>query len=326
MSETEIVRKALDKVLGGSQLDAAEIYALADIDTPDGKEALLDAAEKITARYAPRRFDSCTIINARSGKCPENCKWCAQSAHFSTGCDSYDIVAHDEALASARYNADHGIMRFSLVASGRTTRGKTLDAMCGMLDEISRDGRISTCASLGLLGREELQKLYDSGTHRYHCNLETAPSYFASLCTSHTMDDKIRTIMTAKEIGFEVCSGGIIGMGETRRHRAELALKLREIEPVSIPINILSPIKGTPLQDTPPISDEEILLTVAIFRFAHPAVTLRFAGGRARLPREVQLRAMKVGINGAIVGDLLTTIGSTWAEDKALVRDAGYEF
>ncbi len=326
MSETEIIEKALLKVLDGRQLDDKEIYQLAEIETEEGKQALLDAAAKLTAHFAPRRFDSCTIINARSGKCSENCKWCAQSGHYSTGCHTYDIVGHDEAIAAARHNAGQGIMRFSLVASGKATKGKALEEMCRILDEIHNEGCLSTCASLGLLNVEELQKLYDTGCHRYHCNLETAPSYFGHLCTSHTIDDKIATIKAAKKIGFEVCSGGIIGMGESRRQRAELALKLREVEPVSIPVNILCPIKGTPLQDTPPISDEEILIAIAIFRFAHPRTVLRFAGGRARLSREVQLKAMRVGVNGAITGDLLTTTGSGVEEDKALVKDAGYDF
>lgn len=326
MSETEIIEKALFKVLDGRQLEDEEIYKLAETDTEEGKQALLDAAAKLTAHFVPRRFDSCTIINARSGKCSENCKWCAQSGHYSTGCHTYDIVGHDEAISVARHNAGQGIMRFSLVASGKATKGKALEEMCRILDEIHDEGNISTCASLGLLNAEELQKLYDTGCHRYHCNLETAPSYFGHLCTSHTIDDKITTIKAAKKIGFEVCSGGIIGMGESRRQRAELALKLREVEPVSIPVNILSPIKGTPLQDTPPISDEEILIAIAIFRFAHPRTVIRFAGGRARLSREVQLKAMRVGINGAITGDLLTTTGSGVEEDKALAKDAGYDF
>ena len=324
--EIETVGRALAKVLSDGQLDENELYALADIETPEGKKALLDAAAEITAAFVPRKFDSCTIVNARSGKCSENCKWCAQSAHYHTGCDTYDIVEHDEAIAAARYNAERGVGRFSLVASGRTTHGAALDGMCRILEEVNAEGNIRTCASLGLLDAADLRKLYNSGCRRYHCNLETSPTYFGKLCTTHTIDDKIATIREAKRIGFEVCSGGIIGMGETRRQRAELALKLREVEPVSIPINILSPIKGTPLQDTPPISDEEILIAIALFRFAHPRVTLRFCGGRARLSRPTQLRAMKVGVNGAIVGDLLTTIGSTIDQDKALAAEAGYQF
>lgn len=325
MEEKKLIQSALQKVLAGQQLDADTLYALAEIDSEEGKIALLEGAKQITAKFAPRKFDSCSIVNARSGLCSENCKWCAQSSHFATGCDTYEAVDPHEALHVARYNAKQGIGRYSLVASGRAVKGRALTQICHLLTEAHKEN-ISTCASLGLLNEAELQELWDAGVHRYHCNLETAPSYFGELCTTHSHADKIATINAARKIGFEICSGGIIGMGETRRQRVELAIVLREIEPASIPINILAPIPGTPLENTPLISDEEILLAVALFRFAHPAVVLRFAGGRARLSRDVQLEAMKIGVNGAIVGDLLTTIGSTVAEDKALVEEAGYEF
>lgn len=324
--ELALISNCLDSVLAGKTLGEDELYALADINTSEGKEALLRAASEITKNFVPEKFDTCSIVNARSGLCSENCKWCAQSRHYSTDCDTYELVDRDEALHVARYNAERGVGRYSLVASGRAVKGKALDYMCSILKEVGTEDKISTCASMGLLGEEELQKLYDAGVRRYHCNLESAPSYFKTLCTTHTIEDKIKTIETARKLGFSICSGGIIGMGESRRQRMELAITLRRIEPASIPINILCRIPGTPLQNVEVLSDEEILITIALFRFAHPKVTLRFAGGRARLPLEVQRRALEIGINGAIVGDLLTTIGSTIKDDKALVESAGYTF
>lgn len=311
-----------DKVLGGGQLTEDEVYALCDMPSAD----LREAAAEVTSKFCEPVFDSCSIVNARSGKCSENCKWCAQSAHYHTGCDEYSIINREECLRSARLNSSQGVKRFSLVASGRSVKGDALRQMCAILKEAKETTGIFTCASMGLLNADEMQQLYDSGVRRYHCNLETAPSHFRTLCTTHTIDDKLATIEHARKLGMEVCSGGIIGMGETKRQRAEFALELRKAHPHSIPINILSPIPGTPLADQAPISDDEIIDTVALFRMAHPQVTLRFAGGRARLSRDTQLECMRVGMNGGLVGDLLTTIGSSVDEDKAMINQAGYQF
>ena len=320
-----LISRLKSKILDGGDIDDNEAYALAET-LPESADALREAAAEITACLCSRTFDSCSIVNARSGLCSENCKWCAQSKHHSTACETYDLIDHDECLAAARDNRSTGVRRFSLVASGRAVKGNALKSMCALLREAKETTGISTCASLGLLDRDDLQLLWDAGVRRYHCNLETAPSHFVKLCTTHTIDNKIKTIRAAKEIGFEVCSGGIIGMGETRRQRVEFALKLREVEPHSIPINILSPIPGTPLEHQEAISDDDILDTVALFRFIHPRTQLRFAGGRKRLSRDLQLKAMKIGINGGIVGDLLTTLGSTVADDKRLIDEAGYTF
>lgn len=325
--ETALVEAALAAVIEeGRDLTENEAYSLAELETAEGLKALRDGAARITRAFVKPVFDSCSIVNARSGKCSENCKWCAQSAHFHTGCDTYDIIGREECLEAARANASAGIRRFSLVASGRAVRGKALTAMCSMLREAKEATGLFTCASLGLLGREELQELWDAGVRRYHCNLETAPSLFATLCTTHAIEDKLRTIDTAREIGFTICSGGILGMGESRRQRAEFALTLRRAKPDSIPLNILSPIPGTPLESTPLLDEDEFIDAVALFRFVHPRTDLRFAGGRARLSREAQIEAMRVGINSGIVGDLLTTLGSTVARDKAIIEEAGLKF
>lgn len=317
------VQTLKDKVLSGGDITFDEALSLLDV---SDKVSLYEAAEAITREKCGDDFDSCSIINVKSGRCPENCKWCAQSAHYSTGCDTYDLISPAKCLEVARFNAAKKIKRLSLVASGRSVKGDTLDRICGILKDIKEQTGISTCASLGLLGEEELRLLWNSGVRRYHCNIETAPSRFPDLCTTHTIDDKIATIRIAKKIGFEVCSGGIIGMGETPRQRVEFAWKLKEVGPRSIPINILCPIPGTPLADIAPLEEDDILVTIAIFRFIHPSVQLRFAGGRAHLSRQAQLRAVRIGINGGIVGDLLTTVGSKIDEDRELVAEAGLRF
>lgn len=324
--EISFIEACAAQILGGASLDENTLYELARVESPEAIAVLEERAAEITRRFCSRKFDTCSIVNARSGRCSENCKWCAQSAHFDTGCATYAIVDRDEALHVARYNAERGVGRFSMVASGRAVRGEALEDICSILEYVGTHDGIATCASLGLLGEDELRRLRATGAVRYHCNLETAPSYFGKLCTTHTIEDKLATIDTARRLGFEICSGGIIGMGETRRQRMELAVTLRRAMPVSIPINVLCPIPGTPLADQPLISEDEILLTVALFRFAHPTVQLRFAGGRSRMSREGLLKAFRIGINGAIVGDLLTTIGSTIADDRQLVDEAGYEW
>lgn len=316
-----IVERLKQRVLRGESLTRTEIMELADTKE---REALYKAAGEITCHFGKPSFNPCSIINARAGKCSENCKWCAQSGHYRTGSEVHDIVPADKVVAQAKRDEEKGVRRFCQVTSGRSVKGDALKRICENYRELGRNTHLFLCGSLGLLGREELQQLWDAGVRRYHCNLETAPSYFPHLCTTHTIEEKIETLKQAREIGFELCSGGIIGMGETRAQRVELAIALLEVQPDSIPINILSPIKGTPLSGTVPIDGEEILLTVAIFRFLHPRAELRFAGGRGRLSREVQLKALRTGINAAVVGDLLTTTGSDINGDKVLTAEAGY--
>lgn len=314
-----------NRILAGGSITADEALQFEHL-TPEQEEELHAAAEEITRRFCTREFDSCSIINARSGKCSENCKWCAQSAHFKTQAEVYPLVSRETCMRIADMNRAHGIRRFSLVTSGKKMTGEDLDKACEYYREMAAPGDLYLCASMGLLNRDELQKLVDAGVKRYHCNLETAPSYFKELCSTHTIEDKIRTILAAKELGMDICSGGIIGMGESRRQRIELALELRRVDPDSIPINFLQPIPGTPLADTPLISEREILNTIAFYRFIHPRIAIRFAGGRARISRPTQLRAMAIGMNGGIMGDLLTTIGAQVKEDKEMIAEAGYTF
>lgn len=314
-----------DCLLGGGQITAEEALALSDL-TPEQDKELWEIATEVTAKYADGEFDSCSIVNARSGRCPENCKWCAQSAHYSTKIECHPLISRDDCLRAADINRKQAIKRFSLVTSGRKLGRAELDAACGLYREMSVKGGLKFCASMGLLDREDLQKLYDSGVTRYHCNLEAAPSFFPTLCSTHTVEDKITTILAAKEIGFEVCSGGIIGMGESRRQRIELALELRRVDPASIPINILCPIPGTPLESAQPLSEEEIITTLALFRLIHPRPVLRFAGGRTKLSADAQLLALKIAMNGAIMGDMLTTIGSQVSQDKEMIAKSGYKF
>lgn len=321
LNNTIMLDRLKQKALEGKGISVDEALALNDAYSAD---RLADAADEIRIKWCGDVIDTCSIINARSGLCGEDCKWCAQSRHYATGVDRYERVDAGKAVGEAMEHEAHAVRRYSLVTSGRAVSDSDLRYFCGLYRDIAAKSGIYLCASMGLLYREALQALKDAGVRRYHCNLEASSDYFGTLCSTHSHADKLRTIALAREVGLEVCCGGIIGMGEAMRQRLELARECGEAGAVSVPINILNPIPGTPLQDTPLISEEEIVRTVALFRFILPRQVLRFAGGRRRLSDAATRRCLRGGINGVLVGDMLNTIGNSVARDRRMFAELGY--
>ena len=309
-------------ISGGAPATAAELL---DVLRCALREELHEAAHRVTEALVPKRFDFCGIVNARSGRCSENCKWCAQSAHWKTGCEVHGWIGTEACVKAAADAEASGVGRIGIVTSGRAQTSADIDALCDALRAMRSRTRIHLCGSLGLLSEDDLRRLRDAGLERVHCNLETAPSLFPSLCSTHTQAQKLETLRAAKRIGLEICCGGIIGMGETDEQLVEFALALAEIAPASIPVNILHPIEGTPLGTRSPLSVERILDSIAILRLANPRTPLRFAGGRVQLSDDDARRAIFCGITSGIAGPLLTTPGANYADDRALAAEAGYD-
>lgn len=291
---------------------------------PERREELRERAHETTERCVEKRFDFCSIINARSGRCSENCKWCAQSAHWKTGCETYGWVGSEACVKAAKEAEANGADRIGIVTSGRNLSHDDVENVCAALHEMRKASRIGLCASLGLLSEDDLKRLKDAGLERVHCNLETAPSLFPSLCSSHTLEDKLATLRTAKKLGFHICCGGIIGMGETDEQLVEFAFALKEIAPDSIPVNVLHPIEGTPLGSRGILDPERVIDSVALLRLVNPSTPLRFAGGRRDMSDETAAKCIYVGMSAGIAGPLLTTPGADFDDDRHLAIQAGY--
>ena len=291
---------------------------------PERRQELRERAHEVTEKCVEKRFDFCSIINARSGHCSENCKWCAQSAHWKTGCEAYGWVGTEACVKAAKEAEANGADRIGIVTSGRCLSHDDVENVCAALREMRKATDISLCASLGLLSEDDLKKLKEAGLQRVHCNLETAPSLFPSLCSTHTTADKLATLRAAKKLGFQICCGGIIGMGETDEQLVEFAFALKEISPNSIPVNVLHPIEGTPLADKGILNPERVVDSVALLRLVNPSTPLRFAGGRRDMSDETAAKCIYVGMSAGIAGPLLTTPGADFNDDRELALRAGY--
>ena len=309
-----------EKVLNGGQ--STEEEALKLYGEPLGE--LCESADRIRRHFCGSRFDLCTIINGKSGRCSENCRFCAQSAHNHTGVTEYPLLPDDEIVAQAKRDHEQGVLRYSIVTSGKRLSDGEVERMCGVIRRIRSEVGIQVCVSFGLLNEEQYRKLKEAGASRVHNNLETSGENFANVCTTHTFDDKINAIRAAQAAGLAVCSGGIMGLGETPKDRISMAMSLRELGIKSVPVNMLNPIPGTPFEKNPRLTADDMRRIVAVYRFILPEASIRLAGGRGLLEDKGK-GCFVSGANAAISGDMLTTAGITTKTDLEMLEELGYE-
>lgn len=316
----EQLEELKQKVLEGYKVNKQEALALAEFPV----EELCVAADEIRQRFCGNSFDLCTIINGKSGKCSENCKYCAQSSFYHTNVESYPLLRTEELLKQAQYNSERGVPRYSIVTSGKKLGSKEVEQVCESIRVIKQNVDISVCVSFGLLEEAEFWKVKEAGAVRVHNNLEASEGYFPKVCTTHTQQDKIDALKAARNAGLSICSGGIMGLGETMEDRIDLAITLRDLEVSSVPINMLNPISGTPYEHNSRLTVEDMCQIIAIFRFILPTAFIRLAGGRG-LMKDQGRKCFQSGANAAITGDMLTTTGITIKQDFQMLQELGYE-
>jgi biotin synthase len=321
----EFIIQERDVVLRGDKItfEAAErLLGVTEVHIP----YLTAAANEIRVHFNGNKVETCALSNAKSGACSEDCKFCAQSAHFKTDSPVYGLITAEEMVRQAKEAEAHGATEFCIVTSGwGQTVEKEFDTIVEAVRRISKETKIQIDCSLGFLKPEQMKRLSDAGLYRNNHNLEACQSFFSEVVKSHTYMDRVNHVELVKEFGIHPCSGGILGMGETPRQRLELAFALRKLDAECVPINILNPRAGTPFEHLEPLKPMEILTTIAVFRFILPQSTIKIAGGREINLRDLQAQALLAGANGLILGNYLTTMGRRSDQDIQMLKDLGYE-
>ena len=316
----QCIRDALNK--GGLAASSAQdLLGIEDNLIP----LLFHGACRIRDHYNGHGIKLCAIVNAKSGRCPEDCAFCAQSAHHKTQIEAYPLMEPRQILHKAREVEAMGARRFSIVTSGKALTEKELEKVVQALRLMKEETGLALCASLGMMAQRTAQQLKEAGLSRYHHNLETAPSFFPSICTTHRYEDDLNTLRSAQEAGLEICSGGIFGLGESAQQRLELAFTLREMAVDSVALNFLNPIPGTPLARSNGLTPLEILKSAAIFRFILPERDIRICGGREVGLRDLHPLIFWAGANGIMIGNYLTTQGRNHRADLRMIQDLKLE-
>lgn len=318
------IQKIGDKVLEGGSVNTKEIYPLLETKGPDIIE-LAAVANRVREEFNGNEIDLCSLLNAKSGRCPEDCGFCAQSAHYKTEALVYPMMDTNRIVEEAKKAQRKGTGRFCLITSGRELNDEEFETILRALDRIRRETTLDLDCSLGTLSKERAESLKKVGVTRYNHNVETAESHFPQICSTHSFRDRVKTIEVLKEQGFSICCGGIIGLGESPQQRLELAFSLRQLGIDCIPFNILNPRPGTPLEHSESIPPMEIIKTISLFRLVLPKGTIKIAGGREANLRDLQSLALLAGANGLIVGNYLTTPGRNAEDDFRMIKDLGFK-
>lgn len=303
-----------------NNLNQSELLGLLEIDLYD----LLYAANKLRQKNFGNKIKFCSIVNAKSGKCSEDCRFCAQSGHYSGNAPEYNLKEPQEILEAAKEAERNGSKRFGIVTSGNNISSEgDWEKIYRTIKLLRNETSLIVDASLGALSLEQANFLKEAGLTRYHHNLETSPRFFPQICTTHTFRDRLKTVEVVKATGMELCCGGLLGLGETWVDRIELALVLRDIKPDSVPLNFLHPIIGTPLQNINSLKPQEILKIIALFRIVLPEINISVCGGREQNLRNLQSWMFYAGANAAMLGNYLTTIGNPPEKDLQMIEDLG---
>jgi len=318
------IKELQNKSIEGKDLSVDEANWLISR-TDDETLDLIAAANEIRRHFKGNKIKLCSIVNAKSDRCPEDCGYCAQSSHHKTEIGIYPLMFADEMHEKAKKARDESAAYFGIVTSGKgISSEKEMGEICLTLKKIG-DVNIKRCASLGILNKDQLKRLKAAGLKKFHHNLETSKSHFGKICTTHKYEDRIATIKAAKEAGLSVCSGGIFGLGESLEQRVELAFTIKELDPDSIPINFLNPIKGTKLEKNPLLKPFEALRVIAMFRFVMPEKDIVICGGREVTLKDLQPMMFIAGANMTMLGNYLTTAGNRPEDDLKMIADLGLE-
>lgn len=319
-TSTTMLNNLKEKVIRNESIMKEEALSLVTADL----SALSLAADEIREHFAGADFDMCSVFSIKGGHCSENCRFCSQSSISKADVKHFSLKSSEEILKDARLRSKQGIRHYCLVSVGHHLHDSEVIRLCETIRRIRRETRLLPCVSGGLLTLPQLKQLKEAGIVMIHNNLETSRSFFQTLCSTHTYEDKLETIRNARKVGLSVCCGGLFGLGESWADRIELALTIRPLDVQSVPINLLDPVPGTPMEAQPVLTEEEVRRIIAIFRFLLPKQYIRLAAGRDYLA-DSGLACFKAGANAAITGDLLTVMGISILKDLQTIRELGYQ-